>query len=79
MNVDIPEYNDEHCKGCVSYLIAEYINSISTSASRFRICGYAKNNKDGKCPCSACVVKVMCVDPCDDYNSFGNMVDHIGL
>jgi len=82
MNVDI-EYKNEHCEGCASYAI-KGIDILNNSREHlyvdgYGVCGYARNNEDGMCPCSQCIVKVMCVDPCDDYHSFKLHVDHIGL
>jgi len=61
------EDENEHCEGCVSYLIAE--NRISTAAYAFRTCGYNGVN-NGQCPCTQCIVKVMCNDMCDPYKTF---------
>lgn len=48
------------CDGCETYRgPGEYFD-----------CSYHKNNQDGSCPCSNCIVKVMCGDPCDKYDDW---------
>jgi len=48
------------CKGCATYI----------GAGEYHDCAYAEYNKKGACPCSKCVVKVMCVEPCDEYDEW---------
>jgi len=66
------EDENEQCEGCVSYLTAENsirIHTFSTGIYAFRTCGYNGVN-NGQCPCTQCIVKVMCNDMCDDYKTF---------
>ena len=52
---------DEHCKSCLTY------NEVTDK------CGIllaSEINSKGKCPCSHCLVKVMCNKGCSDYNNF---------
>ena len=49
----------EHCKGCPS-------NTYYKDGS----CKFNAYNDCGQCPCSVCIVKVMCQDVCDDFNKF---------
>jgi hypothetical protein len=40
-------------------------------------CDYAQYNQDGKCPCTNCLVKMIC-DPysaCEDFRNFRNIED----
>jgi hypothetical protein len=51
-------YND-HCEGCCTSF-----NSQDES------CQLSKHNDSGQCPCSTCIVKVMCEKSCDDFDEF---------
>ena len=77
MNVDILEFNNKYCKGCPGYIIDR--SSVLTGNIDLRICSYAKYNEEGNCPCTECIVKPMCVDSCEDYNTFKSNVDSVGL
>jgi len=84
MNVDIPEYDNKHCRGCVGYIntdkdILIQIDYDQPNNIEIRVCSYAKYNKEGYCPCSSCIVKPMCVDPCEDYNLFRFNVGEVGI
>ncbi len=46
----------KHCKGCYAY--------TRTERSPCSISGY---NKKGECPCTTCIIKVMCNKTCDDF------------
>ena len=56
----------DYCRGCYSIFWIEY-------------CPYIKHNSDGKCPCSKCVVKVMCDQPCDKYENFKDYHEEASL
>ncbi len=30
-------------------------------------------NKDGSCPCTCCIIKVMCGDPCEIWEKWGSI------
>ena len=47
----------EHCRGCI-------IKIDGTS------CPYESHNKEGKCPCTECLVKVTCDKICVDYERY---------
>lgn len=47
----------EHCDGCL------YNNSGTGCYRRYR-------NKDGSCPCSICIIKMMCRTTCDAWHSW---------
>ena len=53
------EYN-ENCKGCIEFQSSEY-------SSR---CLLIDSNKHNNCPCTFCLIKSMCQEPCEDYNDF---------
>jgi len=45
-----------YCEGCSSYW-----NGSDT-------CNLSYNNKgEGTCPCTECIIKIMCSDPCEVY------------
>lgn len=48
---------EENCKGCLTY-----------STSDAKHC--SSDNSNGKCPCTTCVIKVMCNDACETFNVF---------
>ncbi len=45
------------CKGCYS-------------KSRNNICVRMHHYKNGICPCVTCLIKVMCMEACDEYRKF---------
>lgn len=50
-----------YCEGCATYLAQN---------ENHHDCPYYKDNQDSSCPCSNCLVKMMCGDPCDDYETW---------
>ena len=46
----------DHCKGCFS--------------DTQNFCSYSEYNTYSECPCSKCVIKVMCNRPCDKFKGF---------
>lgn len=50
-----------YCEGCCVYKIVD---------PHHVACGLALQNGEGKCPCTECIVKVMCEVPCEDYLVF---------
>ncbi len=46
-----------NCEGCLTY-----------STSDAEHC--KDDNSNGECPCTACVIKVMCNDSCKTFNDF---------
>ena len=54
--------NDDGCDGCNSYKSG---------------CWYSHHNtKENPCPCTECIVKVMCEEDCNDFISFREKCDH---
>ena len=49
-----------HCIGCSAYIFDDSLSIIS-------YCSFRKYNDNGTCPCSECVVKMMCNDPCSGF------------
>jgi len=52
----------DYCEGCATYHL--YHHSYGPT-----LCRYADNNND-KCPCSLCIIKMMCKTVCDDFKDF---------
>jgi len=52
---------NEHCKSCLTY---------NENQDRCGILIASELNSKGNCPCSDCLVKVMCNKGCSDYNKF---------
>jgi len=53
---------NEYCEGCLtSYFV------VGNDA---HLCGNSAYNKNGECPCSRCIVKMMCEELCYDYSKF---------
>ena len=50
--------NNDECKGCRSFDVNNYE------------CAQAANRLEGKCPCSLCVIKMVCIDACEAYQKF---------
>ncbi len=50
-----------YCEGCRTYIYAGYTGAV---------CRGAKYNGTGKCPCTDCIVKMMCIQTCHVYKSF---------
>jgi len=44
---------ESNCGGCIDY-------------ERYHLT-CQKDNRDGNCPCTLCIVKSMCKEYCDDY------------
>ncbi len=51
---------DKFCEGCKIY-------SYESGDVR---CEYIDHNKDASCPCTTCVVKVMCSEECIKFKSY---------
>ena len=58
-----------YCEGCISY------SFIGNDRIHPQLCNYSYFNQDGKCPCTSCIVKVMCTDVCDKYKDFTDIAD----
>ncbi len=50
--------NKNHCEGCSHY--RAYRNKASC----------VDYNKDGSCPCTICIVKLMCNNTCDNWETW---------
>lgn len=46
----------KYCEGCKTY---RHITSFKYSCARF--------NLDDECPCSECIIKMICQDSCSKY------------
>jgi len=66
MNVDKDEKNNP-CYGCATYTLA-----MDRCGNSFTNEDVSSNNDYGKCPCTLCVVKPMCGEPCEDYNDYND-------
>lgn len=55
----------DYCDGCFSYV-------YSVSRGKILYCSFKEYNEEGQCPCTTCVVKVMCEHACNDYHVFRN-------
>lgn len=54
-----------YCEGCFSYI-------YSTDTGEMLCCMFKVFNDEGQCPCTLCVVKMMCENACNDYHVFRN-------
>lgn len=52
----------KYCKGCLT--------NNAKDKHGFSLCPAGRFNYKGKCPCTECVVKVMCGHPCEDFHKF---------
>jgi len=53
---------NEHCKGCSS---DSYYGNGFVGSCKFN--GY---NDSGQCPCSRCIIKMMCNKTCEAFENF---------
>jgi len=53
----------KHCFGCPRLMDILYSHVI-------RKCIYTIPNSNGECPCSHCIIKVMCTVRCSDFYTF---------
>jgi hypothetical protein len=58
----------ENCNGCYC---AENFDILYFLGKDYEIpiedCGLMYMNHEGKCPCTNCVIKIMCRNPCEGY------------
>lgn len=54
----------KYCDGCL-------IKNIAGTES----CKYEHLNMLGKCPCSNCILKMMCLEGCDERQQFADLMD----
>jgi hypothetical protein len=58
----MPDTVNDNCYGCITFI-------------RESECSYSYiNNENSKCPCSQCIVKVMCENMCTDFMSYRNYI-----
>lgn len=58
----------DYCKGCYS--------NVASMCDHY--CSYTKYSPNAECPCSECIVKVMCNDPCDKFEEFMDNLEVLG-
>jgi hypothetical protein len=62
----MPEFGDilmpECCKGCYTFLKDLTLPDPGCAHNHF--------NLNGECPCTECIIKVMCSESCSDYDAF---------
>jgi len=51
---------NEICEGCLTSIVPEDEDHIYP-------CNNMAYNIDGSCPCTICIVKMVCCEECDDY------------
>ncbi len=54
-------FNISNCDGCFTLI----------NLNGYLSCSYFFNNKDGSCPCTNCLVKVICEEACSNYKKWG--------
>jgi len=55
----------KHCFGCVKLTDVRY-----SPPDAIRKCVYLMPNSNGECPCSHCIVKMMCSMRCPSFYNF---------
>ncbi len=58
--------NENKCKGCKSYRPYAVRGTCST--------GLSQKLLNGECPCVKCLVKVMCIQVCDPFKEYVELV-----
>lgn len=64
-------YSD-YCNGCCTLT---YLNRFDTETR----CTYVDYNNKGQCPCTLCVVKMMCDQHCPFFDVFKKHIDDLKL
>ena len=66
--------NDSNCEGCASrYYTYKGVTNIRHESIHRIVCGPLP--KDESCPCSICLVKMICHDMCEKFNNYrGNTI-----
>jgi hypothetical protein len=54
-----------HCEGCLSHI-------YFLEKGEVIYCTLKEYNDEGQCPCSRCIVKMICEHACNDYHAFRN-------
>lgn len=54
--------NHNNCDGCFTYPPNIDPDDIG--------CAHVPDNTNGECPCTRCIIKMMCEEPCHDYLAF---------
>lgn len=62
----------KHCNGCSTYKVK--INDRHNDKTL--LCGYSYDNIDGICPCTNCIIKVMCEHMCTAFITFAERMKH---
>ena len=63
------EYKDT-CKGCYTYI------EIENAITRGKVC--RPNKGDIDCPCLKCIIKMMCRNPCLQFDSY-RTIDYVRI
>ena len=51
--------------------MSKYCEGCPEASSRDSNCYYSNNiNADGKCPCTICIIKPMCLTACDCFHAY---------
>jgi len=54
-----------NCDGCNCYVASVYPFVFA--------CSFSNQNRKGECPCTKCIIKMMCEEPCDGYSEFSKI------
>jgi len=54
---------NKYCKGCYTL---SYVYLYGPKLE----CTYVRYNKDGQCPCTKCIVKMICQQGCPEYDTY---------
>ena len=70
-----PDENDERiCSGCHCFIVASNyhmaLGETCHGTPEIKIGRNKKHLKAFTCPCKACLIKSMCREPCDKYETF---------
>ena len=60
----------DYCMGCKTL---HYINKFNEVTH----CRFQTSNVEGKCPCSECIVKMMCDTDCPTFREYTDVIDTI--
>lgn len=55
------------CEGCYSYSMNQHYDND--------VCSFEQFNENGECPCTECLIKMMCSNGCEEYLGWSNQKD----
>jgi len=61
----------KHCKGCITFKVE---HTLRLNSTHVLTCNFSYFNKDGRCPCVKCIIKMMCMTTCQAMSNWATLV-----